>query len=580
MTVGGAVLHRAPSMSGEATRTRMGIRTASDRGAYLLVVRDDSSFVFQLPRGGVVTIGRAPEVDLRLDHPSVSRKHATLAISDGQLSITDHGSHNGTRVNGELIAEPRTLASGDIATVGDVACVVHIAEPAMPGHTIHAEGAWRRRLAEELERVVAFRRTLGVLVLASAALPKLSQALRLIDVVGTTTSGELLILVPEADRAEVRATVARIHGVAPSVAVGLAMCPEDACDVDAALFAARAAVGRATVGTVVEAGDAATRISIGDREVVIADPAMIKVYALIERLAPSPIPVLILGESGVGKEYAAAAVHHGSGRTGPFVAVNCAAFTQSLVESELFGHDKGAFTGATAAKPGLFEAAHGGTLFLDELAELPPAVQANLLRVLETKLVTRIGETTERPVDVRLVAATLRDLTKEVAEGRFRQDLYFRLGGATVIVPPLRDRRAEIPALARELLRVACVQAKRPALAITPAAMQVLLMHTWPGNIRELRNAMQYVAATAPDDRVEVADLPPPLDADEPVEPAPVTRAETAGGFRPIGEELRELERKRMTEALAAAGGVKTRAAALIDMPIRTFNFKLRQYKL
>ena len=566
--------------SEDQTRTRIGGRTAGDRGAYLLVVRDDSSFIHHLPRSGTVVIGRAPDVELCVDHASVSRRHATLQIDDaGQITILDLGSHNGTRVNGELIRDGRVLASGDVATVGDVVCVVHITEPAMPAHVVHPEGAWRRRLVEELERAVTHRRTLGVLVLAPPAqATALSPALRLIDVIGVTPAGELLVLVPEADRDQVRATAAKIHAIAPSAAIGIAMCPEDACDVDAALYAARAALTRATTGTVAEARDAVTRISLGHRESVIADPAMLKMYALIARLAPSPLPVLILGETGSGKEHAALAVHHGSRRPGPFVTVNCAAIAASLFESELFGHDKGAFTGATSAKPGLFEAADGGTLFLDELAELPLALQPKLLRALETKSVTRIGETTVRPVDVRIVAATLTDLPKEVAEGRFRQDLYFRISGATVIVPPLRDRRAEIPVLARELLRAECIRADRPPLAITPAAMQVLISYSWPGNVRELLHMMMRVAALAPDDHVEVSDLP--ISGEDPIAEEPDPAPAAAGGFRSIADEIRELEIRRMTDALAAAGGVKTRAAALIGMPIRTFNFKFKQYRL
>jgi transcriptional regulator with GAF, ATPase, and Fis domain len=293
------------------------------------------------------------------------------------------------------------------------------------------------------------------------------------------------------------------------------------------------------------------------------------------------LPVLILGESGVGKENAAYAVHHGSMRKGPFVPVNCAALPESLVESELFGHDKGAFTGAVTAKVGLFESGAGGTVFLDEIGELPLSVQAKLLRVLETKSVMRVGETRERPIDVRIVAATNRAIDEEVAAGRFRQDLMFRIGGATVLLPPLRDRRSEIPVLARAFLAAACVKNGRAPMSFARDAMQVLLTYSWPGNVRELRNTIDYVAAVAPDESVERADLPERLGG-EPSVPVDVTipTVDPTTPFRAIADELRELESRRMREALAAAGGVKRRAAALIEMPIRTFNFKLRQYKL
>jgi transcriptional regulator with GAF, ATPase, and Fis domain len=277
-------------------------------------------------------------------------------------------------------------------------------------------------------------------------------------------------------------------------------------------------------------------------------------------------------------------VHHWSKRTGPFIAVNCAAMgPESLVDSELFGHDKGAFTGALAAKAGLFESAAGGTVFLDEVGELPLALQAKLLRALEAKKITRLGETKERAIDVRLVAATNRSLEHEVAAGRFRQDLYFRLGGATVILPPLRDRRTEIPMLALQFLADASARAGRDEMTITPEAMQVLLTHDWPGNVRELRNTMDFVVAAAPDERVEPSDLPERLGGTIAPAPAPVptdVKVDGKASFRPISDEIRELEKRRMTEALAAAGGVKTRAAQLIDMPIRTFTLKLKQYKL
>jgi DNA-binding NtrC family response regulator len=312
-----------------------------------------------------------------------------------------------------------------------------------------------------------------------------------------------------------------------------------------------------------------------------------KVYGLLERLAASTLPVLVLGESGVGKENAAYAVHHWSRRRGPFVAVNCAALPENLVESELFGHEKGAFTGALTAKTGLFESAAGGTVFLDEVGELSPAVQAKMLRLLENKTVMRVGDTRERAIDVRVVAATNRAIDDEVAAGRFRQDLYFRLGGATVLLPPLRDRRSEIPVLARAFLARAGTAAGRPSMDIGPAAMRALLAHDWPGNVRELRNTIEYIVATAPDDNVEPTDLPERLGGD-PIAPdvapaasaLPLTAPAPPTTFRPIADEVRELEIRRMREALVAAGGVKTRAAALIDMPIRTFNFKLRQYRL
>jgi two-component system response regulator AtoC len=554
--------------------------------AYLLVVENDSSSIFHLPRTGDVVIGRASDCELQLEHASVSRRHASIRIDDGLMRLADLGSHNGTRVNGEPVSESRTLASGDVAMVGDVVCVIHVSTPSAPARSSYGEAGWRRRLAEELERAMTYRRSLAVLAVMVAELPPgaLAPALRLIDVVGHTDDGHTLILLPEAGRDEAHAIAAQIHVHVPRARIGMAVCPIDACDVDTILLAARAAARRAAPGACAEPAEGAMRIELGSREVLVADPAMVRVYALLERIGASDLPVLVTGETGTGKENAAYAVHHYSKRSGPFIAVNCAALApDSLVESELFGHDKGAFTGATAAKAGLFESANGGTVFLDEVGELPLAIQAKLLRTLETKKITRLGETRERSVDVRLVAATNRDLEREVTGGGFRRDLYFRLTGATVILPPLRDRRCEIPILARELLALACAKAGRGAMTLTAPAMQVLLTHAWPGNVRELRQAMDYVVVTAPDELVEPADLPERLGGApvgmSPV-PPPVAEDEVPRTFQPLADEVRELERRRMTEALAATRGNRTKAAALIEMPIRTFTNKLKQYKL
>jgi two-component system response regulator AtoC len=322
------------------------------------------------------------------------------------------------------------------------------------------------------------------------------------------------------------------------------------------------------------------RLEIGERTATVADPAMIELFDLVRRLADSDVPVLVVGETGAGKENVAHALHAWSRRADkPLVALNCAAFQESLAESELFGHERGAFSGAVATKTGLFEAADGGTVLLDEIGELPPHVQAKLLRALDTKRIMRIGSTAERATDVRFVAATNRDLEREVADGRFRQDLYYRLRGAKLALPPLRDRPREIAVLARSFLDEACIAHDRPAMTLSPAVMDALARHAWPGNVRELKNEMQYVAATADGVVVEPwhlteAIVPQPS---EPIAAEPVAAART---MRPLADEIRELERRRMAEALVAAGGVQKRAAKLIAMPLRTFRMKAKQHGL
>jgi two-component system response regulator AtoC len=334
-----------------------------------------------------------------------------------------------------------------------------------------------------------------------------------------------------------------------------------------------------------------SRISLGDREVVVADPAMVRIYELLARLGRGDLPVLVCGETGVGKEHAAFAVHHGSPRrTGPFVVVNCAAIQENLAESQLFGHEKGAFSGATSTKPGLLETAHGGTAFLDEVGELPPAIQAKLLRVVESRRITRVGSVREHAVDFRLVTATNRDLRSEVQAGRFRRDLMYRLVGATVEIPPLRERPAEIEILARVFLDEGCRQAERRPLALSPGAVQQLMAHPWPGNVRELRNTMLLAAATVTGEVVEAGDLrlvhtaprrDPVATGGAIATDAKVRDASSAErSVRPIAEELARLEELRMAEALAACDGVQIRAAELIGMPLRTFTTKMKQYGL
>jgi DNA-binding NtrC family response regulator len=237
--------------------------------------------------------------------------------------------------------------------------------------------------------------------------------------------------------------------------------------------------------------------------------AMLALFRQLDRIAPSDITVLIQGESGTGKELVAKAIHKRSGRnTGPFVALSCAAIPESLQESELFGHEKGAFTGASQRRAGCFERADGGTLFLDEIAELTPSAQAKMLRVLQERRFLRLGGSRELASDFRLVAATHRDLASEVASERFREDLYYRVAVMEVALPPLRNRRDDIPLLVEHLLEAAANKVGRPGLIVVPDAMDALCGHAWPGNVRELQNAIERAVVVASADVITTSDLP------------------------------------------------------------------------
>ena len=328
-------------------------------------------------------------------------------------------------------------------------------------------------------------------------------------------------------------------------------------------------------------------LAVGEHDVVVADPAVRAVYQLIRaHLADARIPVLIHGETGVGKELVAVALHEWSRRReGPFVTLNCAAVPDTLVDSVLFGHRRGAFTGADGDRLGLFRTAHGGTLFLDEIGEMSEHAQSKLLRVLETQRVRPVGDTDEVGVDVRVVAATNRSLRKEVEKGRFRKDLYFRLRGAPLKIPPLRERPADLVVLAEKFLLDACIEAGRAPTKMSEEFVAELRGCRWPGNVRELESAMSYLGIVVEQPVLQKRhfELWSGASADLLTDSLLTgSLVGTAGqtDFRPIAEEIAELERDRMRRALVATRGRRNEAAALIRMPLRTFTTKLKAYGL
>ena len=303
----------------------------------------------------------------------------------------------------------------------------------------------------------------------------------------------------------------------------------------------------------------------GRDEIVGQSPAIARLRSLVQRVAPTPSTVLIQGESGVGKELVARALHQLSPRAeGPFVAVNCAAISADLIESELFGHVKGAFTGAKESRNGLFYYAHGGTLFLDEIGELPLALQSKLLRVLEERKIRPLGTEHEVPVDVRVVAATNRDLKAEVGACRFRQDLFYRLEVMTLTVPPLRQRAEDVPDLAALFMDNLSVQLGVPPLLITPEVANALKAHPWPGNVRELRNF------------VERSLLFGEFPLDTLTGPAHGAATPAAGG--PASLLLADVEKQHILAVLAQCAGNKTRAADLLGVSRKTLDRKCAEW--
>jgi transcriptional regulator with PAS, ATPase and Fis domain len=302
----------------------------------------------------------------------------------------------------------------------------------------------------------------------------------------------------------------------------------------------------------------------------VKHPTVKGVHPTVERIALSEINVLIQGETGAGKEVLARTVHQLSRRTGPFLALNCAAVHEGLLESELFGHERGAFTGAIRDKPGLLESAAGGTVFLDEIGDLPAAIQAKLLRVLEAREVIRIGSVTTIALDVRFVAATHRALREEIARGAFREDLYYRLNGVTLVVPPLRERRGTILGLAHQLLADAAARSKRsPVPTLSVAAAEALRAHPWPGNVRELRAVLERALLLAEGEELR----PEHLVLEQPIASA---TTDTGSALSPT----ETAERDKIMAALEAAAGNQTRAAKTLGISRATLVNKLAIYRI
>jgi two-component system response regulator FlrC len=385
--------------------------------------------------------------------------------------------------------------------------------------------------------------------------------------------GMALLRRVRAEQPEVEALVLTAHGTVDSAVEAMKLGALDyvqkpiGSPAELRLLVSRALERR----TLLALRDRAARETEGEEQLTWGDPAMKPVVAALRKVAPTSATVLLAGESGTGKEVAARAVHRWSARAaGPFVAVNCAALPENLLESELFGHEKGAFTGAHERRRGRLELAEGGTFFLDEVAELRPELQTKLLRVLQERRFERVGGTQTIEADVRWIAATNRDLRALLEGGRFREDLYHRLAVFPVRLPPLRERRADIPPLAALLLRRIGEELGRPRLKLDAAASRRIADADWPGNVREMRNALERAAILADDDVVRDEHLW--------IEPA----AAGPGGAAAAGDggprTLAEVEREAILRALDGVGGNRRRAAERLGIGLRTLYDKLKQY--
>ena len=575
------------------------VSRGAPRASLVFYFRDGATIV--VPTTNPVTVGRAWPADIVVEDPSLSRTHARFFVApDGGIVFEDLGSTNGTKLNGTRVPRGR-IAPGDEVRAGDVIVALHVLStvPGLVG--LLSYDTLVRYLDDELVRARTFGRPVSLLMVGARApghplrswAPALLERLRPVDRAAVYAADAVLVALPEASRAEADALGAAI--VASDAAAGLrwgsAMFPDHGASVDELLDAARTAMVRGSAGTTIPAPAPSTRgFVVGER--------MKPVWEMIERVAPAVLPVLVLGETGVGKEVVARALYAKSTRRdGPLRSVNCAAIPQTLVESVLFGHEKGAFTGADKMTKGLFEQAHGGTLMLDEVGELPAGAQAALLRVLETKQLVRVGGDREVAVDVRVVAATHRDLERMSEEGSFRTDLYYRLQGVTIVLPPLRERRDEIRPFAEAFLVDACRENARSLRGIDDNAMAALMAWRWPGNVRELKNVIERAVVVARGDVVSPDDLP------ERVRSAGATGAVSAAVAIPSGAppaagppgqgapapidpsldykerlrlEMQRYETQLIVDALTRAGGNVSAAAQSLKIPVRTLTHKMQ----
>jgi len=591
----------------------------------LIVHVDETVLSFRLPTEGEVTLGRASDSDVRIPHPSVSRSHAVLKIGP-RLRIRDVGSANGTRVAGKLVT-PETdveVSVGDAIAVGAAMVLIQRPTTAVPPRRVQSHDYFEARVEEECARRSRQGGAFAVVRLnvrgdldEARVQELMARGLRASDVLALYAPQQYEILLDGAASEVAREITERLRedlfvkGV--QVRTGIASYPGDGATAGA-LFAHANDLVRGRDSQIFEEG----------APELPPATAMEGVRELVGRIAASTISVLILGETGVGKEVLAEMVHRRSPRASkPFLRLNCAALSDSLLESELFGHERGAFTGAVAQKRGLLETANGGTVFLDEVGEMPLATQVKLLRVIEERMVTRVGGLAPKSLDVRFVAATNRDLEAEVARGTFRQDLFFRLNGISIVVPPLRERKEEIEKLAQSFVAAASRDRPNPP-HLSRETLARLIAYSWPGNIRELRNVIERAVLLAGDGEIAPRHLPlekmsapvttrvpsrsmvpPPARPSSPgvlpsspnpgvspilspeagtdawpiiADPTQPPPPSMSGSSTALKDELAALERQRIVDALERCTWNQTRAAKMLGMSRGVLMARLDQY--
>jgi DNA-binding NtrC family response regulator len=564
----------------------------SEEGVCLLVMSESGVFTFPLPSSGEIRIGRSDRCEIVVADPQLSREHAIVRVDGERCMVIDLGSSNGTRIgNRQLDAhEPVDLEPGELLTLGTTVIMLQGARHNALTQQLLSHSSFERRVQRACDR--AGQGMGGPFAVMHLRFPSSEATRHLHDVagrvlvdppaVGSYAHNEYELLASycaDWDGADelARRIVNELANEGARVEVGAACYPRDGRTAEALLGCAR------------ERSRPPLQANDGGG-VVSHDGALEKLRPMVESFAAGVIPVLVLGETGVGKEVLARMLHALSPRaTKPLVCLNCAALPEALLESELFGHERGAYTGAIQTKPGILEAAKGGTVLLDEVAEMPLSVQAKLLRVIDQREVLRLGTTSPRPIDVRFIAATNRDLEAQVELGAFRADLYYRLNAAQITIPPLRERRDEIAPLARTFVSTACRQAGRAAEPrLSAEAIALLQGYAWPGNVRELRNVIERAVLLARRDVILPEHLPVEKLSAPPKAPAVEREPRRLSTMRPRlalpGRDTDEptlvdnAEQARILGVLKECDFNQTRAAERLGISRRTLVSRLASY--
>jgi DNA-binding NtrC family response regulator len=523
-------------------------------------------------------------VDVALTDPGASAQHARIYIEGGAVTIEDLGSRNGTVVRGQRLpqGERVPLALGEAAMMAGAVLLVQRKNRRLNQRRSLPHGYFELRVAEECQRAESTAPA-GQFSLARLDIDNeltteefaevAAEHLRPTDILGTYARNAYeILLLGASSEAAFESLCKTLHKRHAKPRVSWAKFPGDG-------RTAHALIAKACAGLRPEP-------QVGARPgVIVRDERMRNVYRLAEKAAARDINVLILGETGVGKEILAETIHRASKRAGrPFLCLNCGGLNESLRESELFGYERGAFTDAKNTKPGLLEAASGGTVFLDEIGEMSAAVQAMLLRAIETKQVTRVGGVQPKMIDVRFVAATHRDLVQDIKDKRFRSDLYYRLNGITLEIPPLRERRSEIRPLAEAfLLQLAPASGVSIVPRLSDGAASLLESYPWDGNIRELRNVMERALVLSDGGDIEPEHLPmETIKSASEIDPADTVLLENLRDD-PSTESLtlvERAERAQVIEALRLEGGNQTRAARRLGIARSTLVVRIEAFNL